>query len=87
MLGPTRALVSAGRDNARRPRTPIRLTASLLCLEHSFKLSDEEVCACWSKSPIWWFFSGLDCCEYHLPRDATQVGRFRHDIGEGGMKA
>jgi IS5 family transposase len=41
MLGPTAALVGAGRSNAGRPRTPIRLMASLLYLKNSFNLSDE----------------------------------------------
>ena len=34
----------------------------------------------------WQFFSGLDYYEHRLPCDATQVGRFRHDIGEDGME-
>ena len=44
MVGPTATLVGAGRSNAGRPRTPIRLMASLLYLKHSFNLSDEDVC-------------------------------------------
>ena len=86
MLGPTTTLVGAGRSNAGRPRTPIRLMASLLYLKHSFNLSDEDVCERWSESPLWQFFSGQDYYEHRLPCDATQVGRFRHDIGEDGME-
>jgi IS5 family transposase len=86
MLGPTTSLVGAGRNNAGRPRTPIRLMASLLYLKHSFNLSDEDVCERWSESPLWQFFSGMDYYEHRLPCDATQVGRFRHDIGEDGME-
>jgi IS5 family transposase len=86
MLGPTTALVGAGRSNAGRPRTPIRLMASLLYLKHSFNLSDEDVCEGWSESPLWQFFSCQDYYEHRLPCDATQVGRFRHDIGEDGME-
>jgi IS5 family transposase len=59
---------------------------SLLYLKNSFNLSDEEVCERWSESPLWQFFSGLDYYEHRLPCDATQVGRFRHDIGEDGME-
>ncbi len=86
MLGPTTALVGAGRSNAGRPRTPIRLMASLLYLKHTFDLSDEDVRERWSESPLWQFFSGQDYYEHRLPCDATQVGRFRHDIGEDGME-
>jgi transposase, IS5 family len=86
MLGPTTMLTGAGRSNAGRPRTPIRLMASLLYLKHSFNLSDEAVCERWSESPLWQFFSGRDYYEHRLPCDATQVGRFRHDIGEDGME-
>jgi IS5 family transposase len=86
MLGPTSTRVRAGRSNAGRPRTPIRLMASLLYLKHSFNLSDEDVCERWSESPLWQFFSGRDYYEHRLPCDATQVGRFRHDIGEDGME-
>ena len=50
LLGATMALVGAGRSNAGRPKTPIRLMASLLYLKHSFNLSDEEVCQRWSEN-------------------------------------
>ena len=42
------------------------------------------MCERWSESPPWQFFSGRDY-EHRLPCDATQVGRFRRDIGEDGM--
>ena len=86
LLGPTTALVGAGRSNAGRPRMPIRLMASLLYLKHSFNLSDEDVCERWSESPLWQFFSGREYYEHRLPCDATQIGRFRHDIGEEGLE-
>jgi transposase, IS5 family len=86
LMGSTATLVGAGRSNAGRPKTPIRLLASLLYLKHSFNLSDEDVCERWSESPLWQFFSGRDYYEHRLPCDATQVGRFRHDIGEDGMQ-
>jgi hypothetical protein len=44
------------------------------------------VCERWSESPLWQFFSGMDYYEHRLPCDATQIGRFRHDIGEDGME-
>lgn len=86
LLGPTTALVGAGRSNAGRPRMPIRLMASLLYLKHSFNLSDEEVCERWSENPLWQFFSGREYYEHRLPCDATQIGRFRRDIGEEGLE-
>lgn len=86
LLGPTSAVVGAGRSNAGRPRTPIRLMASLLYLKHSFNLSDEEVCQRWSENILWQFFSGMEYYEHRLPCDATQIGRFRCDIGEEGLE-
>ncbi len=86
LLGPTVALVGAGRSNAGRPKTPIRLMASLLYLKHSFNLSDEELCQRWSENVLWQFFSGMDYYEHRVPCDATQIGRFRRDLGEEGLE-
>jgi len=86
LLGPTVSLVGAGRSNAGRPRTPVRLMASLLYLKHSFNLSDEEVCQRWSENVLWQFFSGQEYYEHRLPCDPTQIGRFRRDIGEEGLE-
>jgi len=86
LLGPRMSLVGAGRSNAGRPRTPIRLMASLLYLKHSFNLSDEEVCQRWSENVLWQFFSGMEYFEHRLPCDATQIGRFRRDVGEEGLE-
>ena len=82
MFGPTQALVGAGRSNAGRPKLPIRLMASLLYLKHSFNLSDEELVVRWSENIVWQFFSGMAYYEHRLPCDATQIGRFRRDLGE-----
>ena len=86
MFGPTRVLEGAGTSNAGRPKLPIRLMASLLYLKHSFNLSDEELVVRWSENVLWQFFSGLDYYEHRLPCDATQIGRFRRDLGEDGME-
>lgn len=40
----------------------------------------------WSENVLWQFFSGLDYYEHRLPCDATQIGRFRRDLGEDGME-
>ena len=55
-------------------------------LKHSFNLSDEELVVRWSENVLWQFFSGLDYYEHRLPCDATQIGRFRRDLGEDGME-
>lgn len=86
LLGPTSAVLGAGRSNAGRPKTPIRLMASLVYLKHSFNLSDEEVCQRWSENIVWQFFSGMEYYEHRLPCDGTQIGRFRRDIGEEGLE-
>src|SRR5450830_95654 len=86
MFGTTETLVGAGRSNAGRPKLPIRLMASLLYLKHSFNLSDEELVARWSENILWQFFSGMDYFEHRLPCDATQIGRFRRDLGEEGLE-
>lgn len=86
MFGPTRVLEGAGTSNAGRPKLPLRLMASLLYLKHSFNLSDEELVVRWSENVLWQFFGGLDYYEHRLPCDATQIGRFRRDLGEDGME-
>lgn len=86
LFGPTAVLAGAGISPAGRPRLPIRLMASLLYLKHSFNLSDEELVVRWSENVLWQFFSGLEYYEHRLPCDATQVGRFRRDLGEDGME-
>jgi len=80
------AVVVAGVSPAGRPRLPIRLMCSLLYLKHAFNLSDEELCERWAENVIWQYFSGMDYYETRLPCDATQIGRFRTDIGEAGME-
>ena len=86
MFGPALVLEGGGASNAGRPKLPIRLMASLLYLKHSFNLSDEEVCARWSENVLWQFFSGMEYYEHRLPCDPTQIGRFRHDLGEEGLE-
>jgi IS5 family transposase len=86
MFGTTEILVGAGRSNAGRPKLPIRLMASLLYLKHSFNLSDEELVVRWSENVLWQFFSGMTYYEHRLPCDATQIGRFRRDLGEDGLE-
>ena len=35
---------------------------------------------------LWQFFSGRDYFEHRAPCDATQIGRFRRDVGEDGLE-
>jgi IS5 family transposase len=86
MFGPTQVLVGSGISNAGRPKLPIRLMASLLYLKHSFNLSDEELVVRWSENVLWQYFSGMDYYEHRSPCDATQIGRFRRDLGEEGLE-
>ena len=80
-------LGAKGVSQAGRPRLPIRLMCSLIYLRHAFNLSDEALCERWSENVVWQYFSGMDYYEPRLPCDATQIGRFRADIGEAGMEA
>ena len=86
MFGTTETVIGAGRSNAGRPKLAIRLMASLLYLKHSFNLSDEELVIRWSENIVWQFFSGMAYYEHRLPCDATQIGRFRRDLGEEGLE-
>ena len=86
LFGTTQTLSGAGRSNAGRPKLPIRLMASLLYLKHSFNLSDEELVVRWSENIVWQYFSGCDYYEHRVPCDATQMGRFRRDLGEDGLE-
>jgi IS5 family transposase len=86
MFGTTQTVMGGGRSNAGRPKLAIRLMASLLYLKNSFNLSDEELVVRWSENILWQFFSGMDYYEHRLPCDATQIGRFRRDLGEEGLE-
>ena len=86
LFGPTQARVGAGVSAAGRPRLPLRLMISLLYLKHAFNLSDEELVVRWSENVLWQFFSGRAYFEHRLPCDATQIGRFRHLLGEDGLE-
>ena len=86
LFGATQVLEGAGSSNAPRPKLSIRLMAGLRYLKHSFNLSDEEVAVRWSENVLWQFFSGMAYYEHRLPCDATQIGRFRRDLGEEGLE-
>jgi IS5 family transposase len=87
LLGGHAQLAGGGVSQAGRPKLPIRLMASLLYLKHAFNLSDEAVVERWSENVVWQYFSGMEYYEPRLPCDATQVGRFRKALGDGGLEA
>jgi IS5 family transposase len=86
LYGSTLELAGAGVSAAGRPRLPIRLMASLLYLQHTYNLSDEEVVARWSENVVWQYFSGQAYYTPKPPCDATQIRRFRTTIGEAGVE-
>ena len=48
-----------GISSAGRPRLPIRLMVSLLYLQRSFNLSDEELVERWAENVQWQFVGGM----------------------------
>lgn len=82
MLGSRRsALVIAGASPAGRPRLPIGLMCSILNWKHAVNLSDEQLCARGAENVVWQYSSVMDYYQPRLPCDATQIGRFRTDMG------
>ena len=75
-----------GISSAGRPRLPIRLMVSLLYLQRSFNLGDEELVERWAENVQWQFVGGMAYYEPRLPCDATQIGRFRRLLGEDGLE-
>jgi IS5 family transposase len=86
MFGPTLVVAGVGISSAGRPTLPIRLMASPVYLKHSFNLCDEELVIRWSENVLWQFISGVDYYEHRPPCGTTQIGQFRRDLCEGGMK-
>ncbi len=52
LFGPSVQLAGAGIAAAGRRRLPMRLMASLLYLEHAYKLSDEELVERWAENVV-----------------------------------
>ena len=86
LLGEPESQTGGNISPAGRPRLPVRLMASLVYLKHSFNLSDEELVERWSENVVWQYFSGMAYYEPRLPCDATQIGRFRRDLGKTGLE-
>jgi hypothetical protein len=69
LLGACDVEFGGGLSPAGRPRLPIRLMASLLHLNNSFNLSDEELVERWAKCVLWQFFSGMDRGKFNSLND------------------
>jgi len=69
-----------------RPGVPIRLMAGLVLLQHTFKLSDEEVVARWAENPYHQFFCGEEFFQHRLPINPSQLSRWRKRIGPDGCE-
>lgn len=86
LFGPTLHVTGGGVIGAGRQRLSIRQMSSLLYLNHTFKLRDEDLLANWAEVVVWQYFSGQSYYERNLYCDATRVARFRSAIGVAGVE-
>jgi IS5 family transposase len=86
LFGTTDQIVGGVITKSGRPRLSIRLMVALLILKHTYNESDESVVERWSQDVYFQYFSGCDYFEAKKPCDPTQIGRFRHAIGESGLE-
>ena len=70
-----------------RPATSPRLVAGLLCLQHTFRLSDEAVVARWVENPYYQLFCGEEFFCHQLPFDRSSLTRWRQRMGEDKLVA
>lgn len=68
------------------PAKPIRLIAGIFMLQHMSGLSDEQVVKCWVENPYWQLFCGYDFLQWEFPTHPSTLSRWRHKIGEKGMR-
>ena len=69
-----------------QPPRPIRLMVGLLMLQHTFKLSDEQVAKKWIENPYWQYFCGYDYLQWEAAINPSSLTRFRQRLGEEGIK-
>jgi transposase, IS5 family len=69
-----------------RPGVPIRLMVGLSYLQHTFRLSDEEVVARWVENPYWQYLCGFDYLQLELPIHPSSLVRWRRRIGQDGIE-
>jgi IS5 family transposase len=78
--------VEAMGSRHRRPPLPPRLIAGLLYLQHTFKLSDEEVVWGWVENPYWQVFTGEVYLQTEPPISPSSLSRWRKRLGEAGVE-
>jgi IS5 family transposase len=78
--------VDAMGSRHRRPPLPPRLIAGLLYLQHTFKLSDEEVVWGWVENPYWQVFTGETYLQTEPPINPSSLSRWRKRLGEAGVE-
>ncbi len=69
-----------------RPGKPIRLMAGLILLQHTYKLSDEEVVLRGRENPYWQYFCGFEYFQHDFPLDPTSLIKWRKRIGKEGCE-
>jgi transposase, IS5 family len=55
-------------------------------LQHTFRLSDQEVVERWVETPYWQHFCGFDYLQLKLPIDPSSLVRWRQRIGRDGIE-
>ena len=73
-------------DVTGRVGKPIRLMAGILLLQHTYKLSDDEVVKRWSENPYWQYFCGFEYFQHDLPINPTSLIKWRKRIGKDGCE-
>lgn len=68
------------------PAKPVRLITGIFMIQHMSGLSDEGVVKYWVENPYWQLFCGYDYLQWQFPVHPSSLSRWRHKIGEKGMK-
>lgn len=68
------------------PAKPTRLVVGIFMLQHMYGLSDNRVVQAWRENPYWQYFCGCDHLQWDYPINPSSLSRWRHRLGEEGMK-
>lgn len=60
--------------------------AGILLLQHTYKLSNDEVVKRWSENPYWQYFCGFEYFQHDFPIDPTSLIKWRKRIGKEGCE-
>ena len=80
------AMCASFGSGAGRPATSPHRIAGLLCLQHAFDLSDEEVVWQWVENLYWQVFTGETFLQTEPPIDSSSLTRWRKHLGEAGVE-